>query len=76
MNKDVDNRVSGNVYQLPGYEYFEGLNLFVFHIEIGLLDCESQCNVRDMLKEMFGESSKILILDGMIVVHINNKMGK
>lgn len=75
-NDDVTEYESGNIYQLPGYEYFEGLNLFVFHLNIGLLDYESQCNVKDMLKEMFGDSSKILILDGVIVVHVNNQVGK
>ena len=75
-NDSVTEYESGNVYQLPGYEYFEGLNLFVFHLQLGLLDCESQHNVRAMLKEMFGDSSKILILDGMIVVHIHNQVGK
>lgn len=75
-NDSVTEYESRNIYQLPGYEYFEDLNLFVFHFNNGLLDRESQCNVRVMLKEMFGDSYKILILDEMIVVRINNQVGK
>ena len=67
---------SGNVYQLPGYEYFEGLNLFVFHLDISLLDYESQVSCKGHVKRNVWSSLKILILDGVIVVRVNNQVGK
>lgn len=62
-NDAVTEYESGNVYQLPGYEYFEDLNLFVFHFKNGLLDRESMLNVQDRFERLFGDGVKILILD-------------
>lgn len=67
INLDENNSVteyeSANVYQLPGYEYFADLNLFVFHFKNGLLDRESMLNVQDRFERLFGDGVKILILD-------------
>ncbi|MBD5832680.1 hypothetical protein [Weissella confusa] len=67
INLDENNSVteyeSASVYQLPGYEYFAYLNLFVFHFKNGLLDRESMLNVQDRFERLFGDGVKILILD-------------
>lgn len=64
-NDSVTEYESGNIYQLPGYEYFEDLNLFVFHFKSGLLDSEFQRTAKAMFKEMLGDSAKVIILDEM-----------
>ena len=67
INLDENNSVteyeSGNVYQLPGYEYFEDLNLFVFHFKGSFLDSESKRSVRAGLERLLGDGVKVLILD-------------
>ena len=69
INLDENNSVteyeSASVYQLPGYEYFADLNLFVFHFKSGLLDRESMLNVQDGFERSLGNGVKVLILDEM-----------
>lgn len=69
INLDENNSVteyeSGNVYQLPGYEYFEDLNLFVFHFKGSFLDSESKHSVRAGLERLLGDGVRVLILDEM-----------
>ena len=64
-NDAVTEYESGNVYQLPGYEYFEDLNLFVFHFKSNFLDSESKRNVQASFERLFGDGVKVLILDEM-----------
>ena len=64
-NDAVTEYESASVYQLPGYEYFADLNLFVFHLKSGLLDRESMLNVQDGFERSLGNGVKVLILDEM-----------
>ena len=63
--ESVTKYASGNIYQLPGYEYFEDLNLFVFHFKSTFLDSESKRNVQAGLERLLGDGVKVLILDEM-----------
>lgn len=53
------------VHQLNGYEYFEKLNLFVFHIADGVLSVDSKSEVIHQMREGLGSDVKVLILDGI-----------
>ena len=64
-NDAVTEYESGNVYQLPGYEYFEDLNLFVFHFKSNFLDSESKLNVQAVFERLLGDGVRVLILDEM-----------
>lgn len=64
-NDSVTEYESGNIYQLPGYEYFTDLNLFVFHFKSSLLDRESMINIQDRFERLLGDGVKVLILDEM-----------
>ena len=64
-NDAMTEYVSGNIYQLPGYEYFEDLNLFVFHFKGSFLDSESKRSVRAGLERLLGDGVRVLILDEM-----------
>lgn len=61
----VTKYASGNIYQLPDYEYFEDLNLFVFHFKSTFLDSESKRNVQAVFERLLGDGVKVLILDEM-----------
>ncbi|MFL2019646.1 hypothetical protein [Weissella hellenica] len=52
------------IHQLNGYEYFEKLNLFVFHIADGVLSVDTKDEVIHLMREGLGSDVKVLILDG------------
>ena len=53
------------IHQLNGYEYFEKLNLFVFHIADGVLSVDAKDEVIHLMREELGSDVKVLILDGI-----------
>lgn len=53
------------VHQLNGYEYFEKLNLFVFHIADGVLSVDEKNKIFHQMRAVLGIDVKVLILDGI-----------
>lgn len=62
VNKDKNEQEI--IHQLNGYEYFEKLNLFVFHIADGVLSVDAKKEVIHLMREGLGSDVKVLILDG------------